>query len=201
MDQLRIVLSVLITSGLQGDVDSMCKERLGIGESGASVGLAMAESISFFSPKTSSEVWCISGNVTATRLLGIVLVLKVIALFEGANVFFVLPTWLITSVTEHTEVANSVINFYTTSLSKYVGEAYQPPSLSYLANLWFQGSSELIRIILISYISLTGPSDELRQAIRIVFDASIFSMSDEEAISTLEHWQHYGTCFYLDYLL
>lgn len=71
--------------------------------------------------------------------------------------FFVLPIWLTTSVTEHTEVANSVINFYTTSLSKYVGEAYQPPSLSYLANLWFQGSSELIRIILTSYISLTDP--------------------------------------------
>lgn len=104
-------------------------------------------------------------------------------------------------VTEHTQVANSVINFYTTSLSKYVGEAYQPPSLSYLANLWFQGSSELIRIIFTSYISLTGPSDELRQAIRTVFDASISSMSDEEAISTLEHWQHYGTCFHLDYLL
>lgn len=65
----------------------MCKEKLGIGESGASVGLAMTESISLFSPKTSSEVWCVSGNVTATRLLGIVLVLKVIALFEGAITF------------------------------------------------------------------------------------------------------------------
>jgi len=87
LDQLCIVLSVLITPGLHSEIDSTCKEKLGIGKSGTLVGLAMSESISLFSTKVPSEVWCISGNVTATRLLGIVLVLKVVALFEGTITF------------------------------------------------------------------------------------------------------------------
>lgn len=162
LDQLRTVLSALITPGLQSDVDSICKEKLGISDSDVSVGLAMVDSLSLYNTKASNEVWCISGNVTAIRLLGIVLALKVVALFE-----------------EYTEAANNVISFYMTSLSTCVGEAYKPPSLSYLAGLWFQGSNEL------------------RQAIRTVFDATISSMSDEEAISTLEHWQHYVPCLLL----
>ena len=35
--------------------------------------------------------------------------------------------------------------------------------------------------------------DELRQAIRVLFDASVANMSDEEAIAITENWQHHGT--------
>ncbi|KAJ3575868.1 hypothetical protein NP233_g816 [Leucocoprinus birnbaumii] len=162
LDQLRSVLSALVTPGLNSDIDLICRDKLGIRRSNVVVGLVMSDSVSLYNTKSSDEVWCISGNVTATRLLGIVLAFRVVALFE-----------------EYTEAANGVISFYTTSLSGCIGEAYKPPSLSYLASLWFQGSNEL------------------RQAIRTVFDATISSMSDEEAISTLEHWQHYVPCLQL----
>ncbi|KXN83133.1 WD repeat-containing protein 7 [Leucoagaricus sp. SymC.cos] len=162
LDHLRTVLSALITPGLNSDVDSICKGKLAICESNVSVGLAMSESVSLFNTRDPREVWCISSNVTAARLLGIALVLRAVALFE-----------------EYTEAANTVVSFYTTSLSACIGEAYKPPSLSYLASLWFHGSTEL------------------RQAIRTVFDSTISTMSDEEAITTLEHWQHYIPCLQL----
>lgn len=34
--------------------------------------------------------------------------------------------------------------------------------------------------------------DELRQAIRVLFDASVANLSDEEAIAITENWQHHG---------
>jgi WD repeat-containing protein 7 len=33
---------------------------------------------------------------------------------------------------------------------------------------------------------------ELRQAIRVLFDASLANLSDEEAIAITENWQHHG---------
>ncbi|KAF9453126.1 WD40 repeat-like protein [Macrolepiota fuliginosa MF-IS2] len=159
LDHLRTILSALLTPGFNDDMDSVCKEKLRVGDSGVSVGLAIADSITLYNIKENGEVWCISGNVTAARLLSIVLVLKAVALFE-----------------EYAEAASSVISYYTTSLPTYVGAGYKPPSLPYLANLWFQGSMEL------------------RQAIRVVFDATISAMSDEEAISIVEHWQIHIPC-------
>jgi hypothetical protein len=91
---------------------------------------------------------------------------------------------------EYAEAANSVVLFYTTSLSSCMGAMYKPPSLSYLASLWFQGSSGHLQSYSL-HDDLIILLDELRQAIRIVFDASVSTMSDEEAILTLEHWQHY----------
>lgn len=86
LDNLRTILSTLLTPGLDSGVDSTCKNKLGVGRSGVSVGLAISSSISRYNFKESKEVWCTSASVTATRLLGIVLVLKAVALFEGKPV-------------------------------------------------------------------------------------------------------------------
>ncbi|KAF7767943.1 hypothetical protein Agabi119p4_7186 [Agaricus bisporus var. burnettii] len=162
LDQLRTVLSTLITPGLNPDVDSVCYTKLGISRSNVLVGLATPDAISIFNTRSSKDLWCISGNVTAARLLGIVVVLKAVALYE-----------------EYAAAASRVISFYTTSLSSCVGEAYSPPSLPYLASLWFQGSTEL------------------RSAIRVVFDTSIAAMTDEEASLTVENWQYFVPCLQL----
>lgn len=86
LDHLRTILSTLLTPGLNPDVDSICHAKLGVSKSSASVGLAISDSISIFNTRESKEVWCISENVTATRLLGIVVVLKAVALYEGVFV-------------------------------------------------------------------------------------------------------------------
>jgi hypothetical protein len=90
-------------------------------------------------------MWCISGNASATRLLGIVVVLKAVALYEGMCCLCHCFSLLIDTsfCEEYAAAANSVISFYTASLSSCLGEAYHPPSLPYLASLWFQGSSKV----------------------------------------------------------
>jgi hypothetical protein len=39
-------------------------------------------------------------------------------------------------------------------------------------------------------------ADELRQATRMVFDATIIRMSDEEANETAQKWQHHRRLFF-----
>ena len=46
----------------------------------------------------------------------------------------------------------------------------------------------LMTLLLIFFLAL----DELRQAIRVLFDASVANLSDEEAIAITENWQHHG---------
>ncbi|KAJ7119871.1 hypothetical protein C8R44DRAFT_878257 [Mycena epipterygia] len=77
---------------------------------------------------------------------------------------------------ELAESASAVVAFYATSLAAVVGPLYQPPSLTYLARRWFDSSNEL------------------RQASRILFDASVARLTDEETNLVAEHWQHYLPC-------
>ncbi|KAJ7166355.1 hypothetical protein C8R43DRAFT_985618 [Mycena crocata] len=77
---------------------------------------------------------------------------------------------------ELAETASAVVAFYATSLAGVVGPLYQPPSLSYLARRWFDSSNEL------------------RQAARLLFDASVARLTDEETNLVAEHWQHHLPC-------
>ncbi|KAJ7505803.1 hypothetical protein B0H11DRAFT_1851029 [Mycena galericulata] len=77
---------------------------------------------------------------------------------------------------ELAESASVVLAFYATSLASVVGPLYQPPSLTYLARRWFDSSNEL------------------RQASRILFDASVARLPDDETIIVAEHWQHHLPC-------
>jgi hypothetical protein len=86
LDQLRTILSTLLTPGLNPDVDSICYTKLGINRSNALLGLATPDAMSIYNTKSSRDLWCISGNVSATRLLAIVVVLKAVALYEGMHV-------------------------------------------------------------------------------------------------------------------
>ncbi|KAJ7068988.1 hypothetical protein B0H15DRAFT_138368 [Mycena belliarum] len=77
---------------------------------------------------------------------------------------------------ELAEAASAAIAFYATSLAPVVGPLYKPPSLTYLARRWFDSSNEM------------------RQASRILFDASVARLSDEETNNIAEHWQHHLPC-------
>ncbi|KAF8984038.1 hypothetical protein BDQ17DRAFT_1260967 [Cyathus striatus] len=161
LERMQILLSTLLTLGLSEDVDSICHGKLGVYPSSVTVGLSSPTftAISLFSVSRPFELWCISGSVTAARLVAIIMILRVMSLFE----------YLV-------EAANTVIAFYTTSLSLCCGPLYQAPSLSYLAGQWF------------------AASNETRYAIRMVFDATVARMTDEEASGVTEKWRHHLPC-------
>ncbi|PPQ70616.1 hypothetical protein CVT25_011982 [Psilocybe cyanescens] len=156
LDRLRLILSVLLTPGLNSDVDSICYGKLGAHPSSALVGLSSPGSTTLFQPVQPQDLWRISNVVTASRALAIIAVLRAMSLFE-----------------ELTEGATTVISFYSTSLAACVGPGFKAPSLEFLGKLWFEASNEL------------------RQPIRTLFNATIANMPDEESIAMTEKWQHY----------
>jgi WD repeat-containing protein 7 len=84
---------------------------------------------------------------------------------------------------------NTVITFYATSLGQLVGRLYKTPSLSCLARSWFQfsgvGSRYMTNLPLtVIYV------DEFRGPARLLLDAGIARMTDEESASVVELLQH-----------
>ncbi|KAK7054386.1 hypothetical protein VNI00_003580 [Paramarasmius palmivorus] len=77
---------------------------------------------------------------------------------------------------ELSEAANTVLAFYTSSVPSAVGKGYQPPNLTFIARCWFDGSSEI------------------RQAARLLFDATSVRLTDDETNATVESWQHQLPC-------
>ncbi|KAF5384322.1 hypothetical protein D9615_003314 [Tricholomella constricta] len=128
LERLRSVLSVLLTPGLNNDIDTICSAKLGIRPSRVSVGLVSHSAVTLYNKRNAQDPWCLSGDVSAARALSIAVVLGALGLFE-----------------EFMEGANTVMIFYATSLASAVGPAYQSPSLVYLARRWFDGSNEIRR--------------------------------------------------------
>ncbi|KAF9561801.1 hypothetical protein CPC08DRAFT_688535 [Agrocybe pediades] len=156
LDRLRLILSALLTPGLNEDVDSICYGKLGAYSSSVLVGLSGTKATVLTKPSRPQDVWCMSAEASACRALAIIAVLRAMGLFE-----------------ELMEGANTVISFYSTSLAACVGGRFKAPSLELLGRLWFESSNEL------------------RQPIRTLFDATITNMSDETAMSLIDKWQHY----------
>ena len=86
---------------------------------------------------------------------------------------------------------NSVIAFYATSLAQFVGPSYRPPSLAFLARCWLESSSRKSSWSPLLCSNIAHCSDELRQASRVLIDARITRLSDEEANLLADRWQHY----------
>ncbi|RPD74051.1 WD40 repeat-like protein [Lentinus tigrinus ALCF2SS1-7] len=70
--------------------------------------------------------------------------------------------------------ANTVMTFYAASVGQLVHEAYHPPSLPRLGH-------HLLYTL----------STEVRQATRLLFDAGVARLSDQEATEIVETWQQY----------
>ncbi|KAJ7465077.1 hypothetical protein FB451DRAFT_1262556 [Mycena latifolia] len=159
LDQLRLVLSTFLTPGLNPDMDTLCREKLGLPLSSVHIGVSSRGSSCLYNGNRSRDPWTISGDVSAARALSITVILRALSLFD-----------------ELADYASAVVAFYATSLAPVVGPLYRPPSLTYLARRWFDSSNEL------------------RQAARILFDASVARLSDEETNTIAEHWQHHLPC-------
>ncbi|KAF8065183.1 hypothetical protein FPV67DRAFT_1501698 [Lyophyllum atratum] len=128
LERLRSVLSVLLTPGLNDDIDTICSATLGIQPSPVCTGLISRAAVTLYRNSNPGDPWRLSGDVSAARALSIAVILGALGLFE-----------------EFMEGANTVMIFYATSLASIVGPGYQPPSLVYLARRWFDGSNELRR--------------------------------------------------------
>lgn len=159
LERLRSVLSTLLTPGLNDDIDGICIDRLAIQLSPKPIGFSSGGSVVLYNTSHSADPWCISSDVSAAHALSIVVLLRALSLFE-----------------EYMEGANTVMTFYATSLASSVGPYYQPPSLVFLANRWFDGSNEI------------------RQAARFLFDYVAAHLSDEETSAITDEWQHHLPC-------
>ncbi|KAI9442968.1 hypothetical protein H4582DRAFT_1921610 [Lactarius indigo] len=123
---LRSLLQILHTPGLNPDIDVICREQLVLPVTQASVGFHRNHASSVVVSENPQSLWCVSGEVSASRALALTACLRTLAHFEDLA-----------------DCVNTVITFYATSLSHSVGRAYIPPSLSFLARWWFDVSGEL----------------------------------------------------------
>ncbi|KAK2465293.1 hypothetical protein APHAL10511_002647 [Amanita phalloides] len=121
LDQIRLILSFLLTPGLNDDIDDICRTRLRIPSSSVYIGFSSRETSTLYVCKSNRDAWRISDNVSAARVVTIVTVLRALGLFE-----------------EYMDGAKIVATFYTASLTSSVGPGYQSPNLSFLASLWFK---------------------------------------------------------------
>ncbi|TFK48775.1 WD40 repeat-like protein [Heliocybe sulcata] len=124
--QYRTVLSGLLTFGLSLDIDRLCEDGLGTQSSGTSAGFMSRDALVSFASSDPRTAWTISPEVSAARALGVIALLRALALFE-----------------EFADAANTVTTFYASSLEGLVGSGYRAPSPTYLANAWLNGAGEL----------------------------------------------------------
>ncbi|KAJ4498276.1 hypothetical protein C8R41DRAFT_877942 [Lentinula lateritia] len=158
-EHLQSALSLLLTPGLNRDIDTVCSEQLGIKRTNAAVGFSKDGFISLYHYPQSEHCWCLSGDVSAARALAIIAIIRALSVFE-----------------ELSESANTVMAFYATGLAESVGPAYKPPNLAFLARRWFESSSEL------------------RHSVRLLFDAAVIKLTDEETNTIVGEWQHQLPC-------
>jgi WD repeat-containing protein 7 len=103
LDRLKLVLSTLITPGLNADVDSICYGILSLFPSSAIAGLSRCvyhlaceflviynrnysiKATTVYQTSLPQDVWSISPNVSAARALAIIVVLRAMSLFEGTS--------------------------------------------------------------------------------------------------------------------
>lgn len=123
---LRSLLQILHTPGLNPDIDAICRDKLVLPVTQASVGFHRKHTSSVIVSESPQSQWCVSGEVSASRALALTACLRTLTHFDDLA-----------------DCVNTVITFYATSLSHLVGRAYKPPSLPFLARWWFDVSSEL----------------------------------------------------------
>lgn len=150
LERLKYLLSIVVTLGLNNDVDSICTGKLKLRQSTVGVGLVSLAATTLYSVRRPQDAWTISENVSAARMLAIVFILRAMGLFE-----------------ELSEAANSVVAFYTLSLPACVGPNYAPPSLEWLGKRWFTAATDLrqsIRTVFDATLAHINDQDAMKLA-------------------------------------
>ncbi|CAL1713651.1 unnamed protein product [Somion occarium] len=128
LDDLRTILSVLLTSGLDGHIDRLCTETLGVPRTSVPIGLSIRNVTAIYADTDPKSVWSISPELSAFRASTIVALLQTLLQCEGA------PSDL-----------ETIVAFYTVALGQLIGESYQAPSLPLLARIWLETPANALR--------------------------------------------------------
>ncbi|KAF7799424.1 hypothetical protein EIP86_010659 [Pleurotus ostreatoroseus] len=127
-DQIRSVLSTLLTFSLNEEIDRLCREKLHIHPSNVSVGISSHGATTMYIKRDNKGPWLISPDVSASRASAIVSLLQALLHYE-----------------DNSNDARTVTVFYTASLAQVVGPSYKAPNLAILAQQWLQAKAPELR--------------------------------------------------------
>ncbi|KAL4249830.1 hypothetical protein ABKN59_006616 [Abortiporus biennis] len=156
LEQVKAALSLLVTTGINNDIDRLCKDKMGMSPSNIGTGCVSRHGVTilYASPNARTS-WSLSRALSAAKASAIVALLDTLLLWDAS-----IPD------------AETVTAFYTTALGSAIGEPYRPPDLSILAKQW-----------------LDATINALRHSSRLLTDAGIARLSDEETIRLADIWQ------------
>ncbi|KAL5501846.1 hypothetical protein ACEPAH_9107 [Sanghuangporus vaninii] len=162
---VKALLALLHTAGLDEHTDRLMSGiASGTGKSSIAAGLFDHISFQTFFFDPNQEIWQISPEITAIRLLIIVTLLNALSTAEAyAELAYQIA-------------ANSTLSFYTVSLPSVIGLAYQAPSLATLAYYWNESAGDV------------------RSAAKLLFENEITRLSDDSISTVAERWRHKLPC-------
>lgn len=92
------------------------------------------------------------------------------------------------------QAAETVSLFYITSIAEAAGPTYQAPDLAYLAYHWLQSSGKSRRILIDDIRAHICPVTEIRLAARLLFEAEVSRLADEDTLNIIERWHAECRC-------
>ncbi|EKM49792.1 uncharacterized protein PHACADRAFT_265486 [Phanerochaete carnosa HHB-10118-sp] len=122
---LTALLSMLLTFGVNDEIDRVCRESLGVRPSTGGVGVSRHGSATVFTGNAQQAAWAVSSLVSATRATSIMTVLNVLS--------------------QQFDDAHTVSAFYAASLAHVINSPYKAPNLAWLARTWLHSSAVEMR--------------------------------------------------------
>ncbi|KAL1917014.1 uncharacterized protein VTP21DRAFT_5212 [Calcarisporiella thermophila] len=128
---LRALVSALVTWNTDEEVDKICSEKLSITRPSRTVTVGLRGANGYFSVLSpcyadGKACWCVSGNMSAMRLLSIIAVTRSLLSVQGLEPY-----------------SSQLMTHYGSLLPDSVGPAYRLPALAQLAKYWQDPQSDI----------------------------------------------------------
>ncbi|CAG8513662.1 17229_t:CDS:10, partial [Funneliformis caledonium] len=158
---VQVIVSALMTWGIDSSLDKMCTEKLGLKKPSSQVtfGLRGANgnlTIAVPSPNDGTAAWKISQTMSASRLLSIIGLIRSFLSMKGLEKY-----------------SSDIITHYGSLLPELVGEKFYHSSLAFLAK-YFQ-----------------DPVEDIRTSARVLFQTTLNKMPSSELQSIIDYWKQF----------
>ncbi|CAI2168335.1 5427_t:CDS:10 [Funneliformis geosporum] len=158
---VQVIVSALMTWGIDSSVDKICTEKLGLKKPSSQVtfGLRGANgnlTIAVPSPNDGTAAWKISQTMSASRLLSIIGLIRSFLSMKGLEKY-----------------SSDIITHYGSLLPELVGEKFYHSSLAFLAR-YFQ-----------------DPVEDIRTSARALFQTTLNNMPSSELQSIIDYWKQF----------
>ncbi|GET66980.1 WD40 repeat-like protein [Rhizophagus irregularis] len=158
---VQVLISTLMTWGIDSSLDKLCAEKLGLKKSSNRItfGLRGANGNMAFavpSPNDSAAIWKISQTMTASLLLSIVGLTRSFLSMKGLEKY-----------------TSELITHYGSLLPELVGKEYYHSSLAFHAK-YFQ-----------------DPLEDIRISARTLFSSALNNMPSSELTSIIDYWKQF----------